>query len=71
MAKLDMTWECNVKRTDEIGILANSLNTMSKELSNTMNELESANKTVKGRYEAYRKFEQTTAILFLLLLLTN
>ena len=28
MAKLDMTWECNVKRTDEIGILANSLNTM-------------------------------------------
>lgn len=39
MAKLDMTWECNVKRTDEIGILANSLNTMSKELSNTMNDL--------------------------------
>lgn len=47
MAKLDMTWECNVKRTDEIGILANSLNTMSKELSNTMNELESANKQLK------------------------
>ena len=47
MAKLDITWECNVKRTDEIGILANSLNTMSKELSNTMNELESANKQLK------------------------
>ena len=47
MAKLDMTWECNVKRTDEIGILANSLNTMSKELSHTMNELESVNKQLK------------------------
>ena len=29
--------------SDEIGILADSLNTMSKELSDTMNELETAN----------------------------
>lgn len=47
MAKLDMTWECHVKRTDEIGILAHSLNTMAKELSDTMAELESANKQLK------------------------
>ena len=43
MAKLDMTWKCTITRSDEIGILADSLNTMSKELSDTMNELETAN----------------------------
>lgn len=51
MARLDMTWECNIKRSDEIGILANSLNTMSKELSDTMDQLESANKRLKEDME--------------------
>ena len=51
MAKLDMTWKCAITRSDEIGILADSLNTMSKELSDTMNELETANEQLKLEME--------------------
>ena len=47
MAHLDMTWECNVNRTDELGVLANSLNTMAKRLDATMKELESANEQLR------------------------
>lgn len=51
MAQLDMTEEYNITRTDEIGVLANSLNTMSKNLSDTMNELENANLQLKHDME--------------------
>lgn len=51
MAKLDMTWECEINRTDEIGILANSLNTMSKNLSNSLQELETVNEQLKQDME--------------------
>ncbi len=43
MSNLDMTWECRVDRTDELGVLANSLKTMAKRLDTAMKELESAN----------------------------
>ena len=46
-----MTWKCAITRSDEIGILADSLNTMSKELSDTMNELETANEQLKLEME--------------------
>ena len=51
MANLDMTWECRINRTDEIGVLANSLNSMSHNLSNTMMELETANQHLKQDME--------------------
>ena len=47
MANLDMTWDCNVNRTDELGILASSLNTMSKRLDAAMKELEGANQKLR------------------------
>lgn len=47
MAKLDLTWDCRIDRSDEIGTLAVSLNTMSKNLSRTMKELETANLQLK------------------------
>ncbi|MDE7299951.1 MAG: HAMP domain-containing histidine kinase [Lachnospiraceae bacterium] len=43
MAQLDMTWQCDVSRSDELGILAASLNTLSQRLTQAMEELESAN----------------------------
>ena len=51
MANLDMTWECRINRTDEIGVLANSLNSMSHNLSNTMMELETSNQHLKQDME--------------------
>ena len=43
MAHLDMTWDCKVNRTDELGVLASSLNAMAKRLDTAMRELENAN----------------------------
>ena len=43
MSNLDMTWECRVDRTDELGVLANSLNVMAKRLDAAIKELEGAN----------------------------
>ena len=51
MANLDMTWECSVNRTDELGILANSLNNMAKRLDATLKELEHANQKLRGDME--------------------
>lgn len=48
MARLDMTWDCKVDRTDEIGVLANSLNSMAKRLDAAMKELECANLKLKA-----------------------
>ena len=47
MSQLDMTWDCKVSRSDELGILANSLNTMAKRLDATLKELVSANQKLQ------------------------
>lgn len=47
MAKLDMTWECHTERSDEIGILAESLNSMKDSLEETMGALKEANGKLK------------------------
>ena len=51
MSNLDMTWECRVDRTDELGVLANSLNVMAKRLDASMKELEEAYRKLKGDME--------------------
>lgn len=51
MSNLDMTWNCNINRTDELGVLANSLNTMAKRLDTAMKELESANEQLRKDME--------------------
>ena len=51
MAHLDMTWDCKVNRTDELGVLANSLNTMAKRLDTAMKDLESANEQLRKDME--------------------
>ena len=47
MADLDMTWDCKVNSADELGVLANSLNTMAKRLDAAMKELENANEQLR------------------------
>lgn len=51
MANLDMTWECSVNRTDELGVLANSLNFMAKRLDAAMKELEHTNQKLREDME--------------------
>ena len=51
MADLDMTWDCKVNSTDELGVLANSLNTMAKRLDAAMKELENANEQLRKDME--------------------
>ena len=50
MSEADTTWHCDVSRTDELGVLASSLNTMVQKLNTTMNDLEIANCQLQERY---------------------
>lgn len=43
LSTLDLTWRCNTKRKDELGVLADSLNSMSLNLQRTLQELEKKN----------------------------
>lgn len=54
MEKLDMTWKCESGRTDEIGVLACSLNNMALQLDKTLKELEGANIQLKKDVEKER-----------------
>lgn len=47
MSSLDLTWKCEVKRKDEIGILSESLNTMSRQLGNALESLKTANERLR------------------------
>ena len=57
MTALDMTWSCDVKIKDEIGILASSLNTMASRLHTVMGELESANHQLEMDVEHFQRLE--------------
>lgn len=54
MTALDMTWQCNVKRTDEIGLLADSLNKMSSQLSSTLEDLKTSNTILQDKMDEER-----------------
>jgi Signal transduction histidine kinase len=43
MTTLDLTWRCDIERSDEIGILAENLNIMAAKLAQTFDELNSVN----------------------------
>lgn len=58
MAQMDMTWHCDVNRSDELGTLANSLNMMSLKLTQAMNQLEQANEQLKAEIAAVNVIEK-------------
>lgn len=43
MSELNFSWKCEESRTDELGVLAHSLNEMSKKLSAALENLQAAN----------------------------
>ena len=58
MTTLDMTWKCDVRRNDEIGVLASSLNEMSQQLSNALDSLQAANEQLQQDIEREREQEK-------------
>ena len=58
MASLDFSGLCPVRRTDEIGVLAGSLNDLSGKLSSALSELQSANKQLQADIDKERELER-------------
>lgn len=61
---LDMTWRCDTKRSDEVGILANNLNTMAKRLDEALKELTVANENLQADIEQERQQEKLRVDFF-------
>lgn len=57
MTSFDMTWECDVKSSDEIGVLACSLNTMASRLQRAMEELKDVNHQLTDDVETFKALE--------------
>lgn len=64
MSAMDMTWHCDINRTDELGVLANSLNTMAKKLNAAMTELENANCQLQADIEKEKAQEKQRRAFF-------
>ncbi len=58
MADMDFSGFCPTGRTDEIGILSDSLNELSEKLSKALSELESANKKLQADIDRERQLER-------------
>lgn len=64
MSELDFSWRCEENRTDELGILACSLNEMSQKLSVSMTDLKCANEKLQADIERERALEQAQLDFF-------
>ena len=64
LTKLDMTWRCHTLRTDEIGILANNLDTMAERLNETLDKLTIANKQLQKDMEQEKEREKIQTQFF-------
>ena len=64
MAALDFSGLCTVSRTDEIGILADSLNDLSRKLSSALSELQSANQKLQEDIDRERQLEHQRVEFF-------
>jgi Signal transduction histidine kinase len=58
MTSFDMTWKCDIKSNDEIGVLASSLNIMASRLQEAMEELKKANYQLIDDVEKIRTLEE-------------
>lgn len=56
MSQLSLDWYCDGKRTDELGILERSLNTLSQNLSAALSGLQTANRKLQDDMEKEKQF---------------
>ena len=64
MSGLDFTWDCTEECSDELGILAHSLNELSRKLSSSLNDLQEANSRLEADIERERMLEQAQLDFF-------
>lgn len=64
MADMDFSGFCPVGRTDEIGVLSDSLNTLSRKLETTLSELQEANQKLQADIDRERQLEKQRAAFF-------
>lgn len=64
LAALDMTWRCDTTRTDEVGVLANNLNTMAEQLDQALRDLTAANTKLQEDIEQERRQEKMQVDFF-------
>lgn len=64
MSDLDFTWDCTERRSDELGVLAHSLNELSQKLSSALNDLQAANSQLEADIERERMLEQAQLDFF-------
>ncbi len=58
LSGLDFNWRCQEQRTDEIGVLAHSLNGLAEKLSATIAELQQANEALRADIDYERELER-------------
>lgn len=64
MSGLHLDWQIEERRTDELGVLAKSLNTLSHNLSAALSDLQNANKKLEEDIEQEKKLEQARTDFF-------
>lgn len=64
MSHLEFGWQCEERRTDEIGVLARSLNQMSARLSQALSELRQANQALQNDIARERSLEKQRVAFF-------
>ncbi len=58
LSRLDMTWACDERRRDEVGVLGRSLNVMAARLERTISDLTRANERLSAEADAARARER-------------
>ncbi len=64
MAELNFSGQCNTSREDELGCLAQNLNSLSASLSTALNDLQTANRQLKTDIEKEQALEQQRVEFF-------
>lgn len=64
MADMDFSGFCSSGRTDEIGVLSDSLNTLSRKLETTLSELQEANQKLQADIDMERRLEKQRTEFF-------
>lgn len=64
LTALDMTWRCDTKRSDEVGVLASNLNTMAARLNEALGKLTAANQKLQADIDQERQQEKLRVDFF-------